>query len=134
MAYMNQEKKAKIAATLKQVMPKDWKYSLSVRNYSTIVMTIKSAPFDLVGMYNQNTQYKRDYLSLTLPYRLEENFNNSAVVAILKNAFAALNIGNFNNSDSQTDYFHVGHYVDIKIGSYDSAFINTSTATQAEAA
>lgn len=30
MAYMDQEKKAKIAAALKKVMPKDWKYSLSV--------------------------------------------------------------------------------------------------------
>ena len=48
MAYMNQEKKAKIAAALKTVVPKGWKYSLAVRNHSSIVMNIKSAPVDLV--------------------------------------------------------------------------------------
>jgi phenolic acid decarboxylase len=51
MAYVNQEKKAKI---LKKVMPKGWKYSLAVRNHSTIVCTIKSAPVDLnIGKWNK---------------------------------------------------------------------------------
>ena len=51
MAYMNQEKKSKIAAALKGVVPDGWKYSLSVRNHSTIVMTITAAPFDLIGAH-----------------------------------------------------------------------------------
>jgi hypothetical protein len=52
MAYMNQEKKAVIAAALKAVMPADWKYGLTVQNGMTIVLTIKSAPVDLIAMIN----------------------------------------------------------------------------------
>ena len=49
MAYMNQEKKARIAAALKTVIPPTWKWSLGVRNHSTITLTIASAPVDLCG-------------------------------------------------------------------------------------
>ena len=46
MAYMNQQKKAVIAAALKTVVPKDWKYTLRVRNHMEIVMVIREAPVD----------------------------------------------------------------------------------------
>lgn len=39
MAYMAQEKKAKIAEALKLVVPKGWKYHLSVKNHSSICFT-----------------------------------------------------------------------------------------------
>lgn len=53
MAYMSQEKKAKIAAKLKQVIPHDWKYSLAVHHHSTIILRISAAPVDLVANYNE---------------------------------------------------------------------------------
>ena len=52
MAYMNQECKAKIAAALKAIPGlNDWSYSLRVSSHSTIVMTIRTAPFDLLAGY-----------------------------------------------------------------------------------
>ena len=51
MAHMNQEKKARIAAALKPVMPAGWKYSLAVRHSSTIVCTISEASFDLLRAF-----------------------------------------------------------------------------------
>ena len=50
MAYINQEGKAKISAALKPVLSKyGMKGSLSVRNHSTIALTLKSGPIDFQG-------------------------------------------------------------------------------------
>jgi len=49
MAYVDQSKKALIAAALKPVMPVGWKWSLAVQNHSTIVLTIASAPINLLA-------------------------------------------------------------------------------------
>jgi hypothetical protein len=35
----------------------------------------------------------------------------------------ALNTGNFNNSDSQSDYFHVGFYSSLHLGRWDKPFV-----------
>jgi hypothetical protein len=35
----------------------------------------------------------------------------------------ALNIDNHNRSDSQTDYFDVGHYTSINLGSWNKPFV-----------
>ena len=50
MAYMNQEKKAKIAARIKPILKKyGMKGSLAVRNHSTIVLNLKSGKTDFGG-------------------------------------------------------------------------------------
>ena len=55
MAYMNQEQKKEIAKMLKSFMPKSWKYSLSVDNLSTIVLTIREADVDLLEILYQKS-------------------------------------------------------------------------------
>ena len=50
MAYMNQEKKARIKAALDKVLkPLGIKYSLRVQNYMSITCTIRSAPFNMLA-------------------------------------------------------------------------------------
>jgi hypothetical protein len=50
MAYMNQEKKAKIAAKIKPLLKRyGLKGSLAVRNHSTIVLNLKSGKIDFGG-------------------------------------------------------------------------------------
>lgn len=122
MAYMNQEKKAAIAVELKKVMPKGWKYSLAVRNHSTIVCTIKSAPVDLIAEVRRvsgKNLIDNDYD--VNPYHphvgFDENLDNIHVI------LAALNLNNYDNSDIQTDYFDKGHYVDLNIGKWKSPFV-----------
>jgi hypothetical protein len=46
----------------------------------------------------------------------------------------AANEGNHDNSDSQTDYFDVGWYVNIKIGRWDRPYVLTNNETQKQAA
>jgi hypothetical protein len=128
MAYMNQEKKANIAAALKAVMPKDWKYSLAVRNHSTIVCTIKSAPLNLVDIYTAegcSDDVRKsciDRMNVDVnPYHWEKHFEGDLLATFTK-IFEALNLGNWNRSDIITDYFDVGHYVDLTFGKWDKPF------------
>ena len=62
MAYMNQQKKAKIAAALKPVLKKyGIKGTLSVRDHSSINLNIKSGKIDFIGNCNRvcgSSQYQ----------------------------------------------------------------------------
>jgi len=130
MAYMNQEKKAKIAGELKRVVPAGWKYSLSVRHHSTIVLTISAAPVDLIAEVNacnaerarqrgDEPYINRDSVSIH-PSGVERSF--SASRDTIAKIMACLNIDNHDRSDVQSDYFDVGHYVDLQIGRWDKPF------------
>lgn len=124
MAYMNQEKKADIAAALKKVMPKDWKYSLRCDRYS-ITLTVSQAPVDLVKL-NAGDRYEasRGHLQLN-HYHLRSQCADSAVADTLEAIKAAMNTGNWDNSDVMTDYFDVGHYINIHVGKWNKPFICT---------
>lgn len=154
MAYVNKEKKAKIKEALQQVMPKDWKWSLAVRNHSTAVLTISKAPIDLVAIfcdaadvYNKvrvdiygepvhTTQRQRESMNYDVTkwdmQRMTEGLQNRYIAAIFDKIFDAMNTDNHDNSDIMTDYFDVGHYVDVQIGKWDRPFINTSASQIAE--
>lgn len=110
MAYVDQAKKAKIAAALRAVVPAGWKYSLAVQNHSTIVMTVAAAPLDIGG----------DRVDVS-PYHHQRHYGET-----FTKIFEALNTDNFDNSDIQTDYFHVGHYVRLQLGRWNKPFVRTA--------
>lgn len=130
MAYMNQERKAAIAAELKRVIPKGWKYSIAVRNHSTICLTIAAAPIDLLGAMKAASaeraqrQDSEDYLANASyanvnPYHWRDGGLDPEVFGPI---FEALNRGNHDRSDSMTDYFDVGWYVDVSVGRWNKPF------------
>lgn len=130
MAHMNQEKKARIAAALKLVMPKGWKYSLSVRHHSTIVLTIASAPIDLLAERERVLRQSNaerfgpthaDQHAVLNPAYLHRSFDGE-LLRTFEAINKALNLGNHNRSDLMTDYFDVGHYVEICIGTWAKPF------------
>jgi hypothetical protein len=55
------------------------------------------------------------------PYWYQEHFDGKAK-SFLKEVLAAMNSGNHNNSDVQSDYFDVGWYVDVNIGSWNKPY------------
>ncbi len=131
MAYMNQAKKQVIAAALKVVMPKDWKYSLKCDKHG-ITLTIRSAPVDLIAEVERVTNKTAGvdgivgvrstpatHVSVN-EYWLSNQFDES--LPIFQNIKDALNTGNHDRSDPQTDYFDVGHYAHIRIGAWDKPF------------
>lgn len=116
MAYMNQTKKSEIAALLKEVVPADWKYSLAVRNLSVLVMTIRSAPVDLIEAIYPGRN------DVTVTAQTCRDMKDRDLAATFEKILSALNTGNYDRSDSQSDYFDVGHYVYLKVGHWDKGF------------
>lgn len=127
MAYVSQEKKAKIAAALKAVVPAGWKYSLSVRHHRTIVMTVASAPFDLIGAFKGTEHFdpKSAKHHQVNPYHYRSQLDDECVADVFDRIFDALNTDNHDRSDSMTDYFDVGHYVELDLGRWNKPFLFT---------
>ena len=137
MAYMCQAKKAKIAPKIKAILAKyKVKGSLSVRNHSSLVLNLKSGSIDLIENYietdsktfhgNKMSQDQIDYIrskkSLDVnPYWFKEHFTGKSL-DFLKEIFVAMNDGNWDKSDIQSDYFNVGWYVDVNIGKWDKPY------------
>lgn len=125
MAYMSQEKKAKIAAMLKEVMPSGYKYSLSVRDHSEIVLTIASAPIDLVKLAKESGKYSSldNYVQVNSHY-MHEHFKGTEVHELFcKIQKAMYGADYFDDSDIMTDFHHCAYYVSVNIGKWNKPFV-----------
>ena len=138
MAYMDQERKAVIAKALKPVLAKyGVKASLSVRNHSTIVLTVKSGKIDFIQNYLKHdaqqargrslsdyqidTIVKQQHLDVN-PYWYHEHFSGQAR-NFLTEAFRALKSADwYDRSDAQTDYFDIAYYSDLNIGTWNKPY------------
>lgn len=133
MAYMSQEKKAKLAPAIKAACKKyGIKASIAVRHHSTLVLNIKEGKIDFIGNYNKMIDDRdpcgvRNINKATKsidvnPYWYQDHFDGVAL-AFLKEVFTAMNAGNHDRSDIQTDYFDVGWYVDVNVGRWDKPYV-----------
>lgn len=122
MAYMNQEKKAVIAAKLKPVLKKyGVKGTLSVRNHSSIVLNVKSGKVDFFTDYGDREDARKFGIQVN-PYWFHEHFTGKAK-KFLAEAFDALkSAGYYDNSDAQIDYFDTAYYYDINIGKWNKPY------------
>ena len=131
MAHMNQEKKARLAPAIKAICKKyGVKASLAVRHHSTLVLNIKSGPIDFIRNFNDLAQVRwrepwaftpaKNYIDVN-PYWYQEHFEGVAL-AFLSELIPAMNDGNHDRSDIQTDYFDVGWYIDVNIGKWDKPY------------
>lgn len=136
MAYINQQTKKEIATALKLALKNvNIKYSLSIKHHSTIVCTIAKSDIDFLAEYNakavvdHRTSWSSDdkvlhadtYLNVN-EYYLDSGFEGKALEVLKAIKECLLTPDYFDESDSQTDYFHCSHYISIKIGSYDKPF------------
>jgi hypothetical protein len=130
MAYMSQDHKKKIAAALKKVVPAGWKYSLSVRHHSTIVMTVTAAPLDFSDKVDWYEGKVRPVFEVN-PYHFERNILCDEFRATVKAIMDCLNLDNYDNSDRMSDCVNVGHYVTLTFGAFGRPFINTAAVAEA---
>ena len=132
MAYMSQERKAEIAPVVKAICKKyGVKASIAVRHHSTLVLNIKSGAIDFIESYiNGNPHKMTDEAANRVrksgnidvnPYWYQEHFTGAAL-DFMKEVFAAMNVGNHDHSDIQSDYFNVGWYVDVNIGRWNKPY------------
>jgi hypothetical protein len=137
MAYMNQERKAKIATALKPVLKKyGVKGTLRVRNHMAICLTLKSGPIDFIANCNEvcgRSQYQRNggFRAITEgytdanPYWFQDHFDGVAK-EFLTEAFDALKAADYyDRSDAMTDYFDTAYYYDLQIGRWDKPYVVT---------
>jgi len=136
MAFVSPELKAKLAPTIKAICSKyGVKASLAVSNHMSLVLNIKSGPIDFLTSYHNKRQAvnsdmghglirKEQHIQVN-PYHYAGHFDGKAL-AFLTAVLKAMNVGNYDKSDSQSDYFCVGWYVDVSIGKYNRPYITTS--------
>jgi hypothetical protein len=133
MAYMSQENKAKIAPKIKAILAKyKVKGSLAVRNHMTLCLNIKSGSIDFISNFNKTISTNHYFVSQGFtpaekslsvnPYHYDKHFSGKAL-AFMQEVFAAMNEGNHDHSDIQSDYFNVGWYVDVNVGQWDKQYI-----------
>lgn len=138
MAYMSQERKQSLAPAIKAVLKKyGVKGTLSIRTHLSLVLTIKSGKIDFVEnfietdskvlhgrkMSQDQIDHIRKNQSVDVnPYWYHEHFSGKAK-NFLKEVLAAMNNGNHDNSDIQSDYFDVGWYVDVNIGRWNQPYV-----------
>ena len=109
MAYVSQADKKSLAPAIKAVLKKySMKGSISIRNHSTLCVTIKSGAldFDIRDGYEDVNVYWIDQHYAGI----QRAFLNELLDAMKGPKY-------FNNDDAQTDYFSRSHYTDITIGS-----------------
>ena len=132
MAYVSQELKAKLAPKIKAICKKHGvKASLAVRNHSTLVLNIKSGKIDFLESFNRlgaaeprpaHLPFRPATKDIDVNvYHYQRHFDGKAL-KFLSEVIPAMNSGNHDNSDIQTDYFDVGWYVDVNIGKWDKPY------------
>lgn len=135
MAYVSQEMKAKLAPAIKAVMKKyGVTGSLSVRNHSTLVLTLKGGKLDFIGNYNARAKAEdpcgtRGLRQITDSYMdVNVYWTDTSYTGKVKEFFAEViqamkGPDFFDDSDIQSDYFHCSHYIDINVGRWDKPYV-----------
>ena len=139
MAYMSQETKSKIVASVKPILKKyGIKATFAVRNHSTICLNVKSGKIDFIENYIltdanlphgkhfsvDQVEYIRKNKSIDVnPYWFQDHFTGKAK-SFLTEVFTAMkSAGNwYDRSDAQIDYFDTAYYVDVNIGSWKKPY------------
>ena len=131
MAYMSQERKKEIAPAVKAVLGKyKLKGRLGVRHHSSLVLNITEGAIDFIKNYNEVNADRmvygepvrpaEDAISIN-PYHFDKDFSGKALKAIAELKDAMMK-GNHDRSDSMSDYFDVGWYIDINIGQWNKPY------------
>ena len=134
MAYFNQDMKRERAPEIRKILKAyGLKGSLSVRNHMMFILTISQGPIDFIGnaariseKYCDAKNYHEKYCDVNI-YRINDQFDGAAR-DVLNELYTAMNRGNWDNSNSNVDYFDVdyfdvGYYVSIMIGKHNKPYV-----------
>lgn len=124
MAYMSQENKKALAPAIKAILQKHGlKGSLGVRNHSTLVLKITSGTIDFAADYQgQRSTSDEGFAARVNHYYISTGWTGKACEALTELAQAMM-VGNHDRSDSMTDYFDVGWYVDLSVGEWNKPYV-----------
>lgn len=121
MAYFTQEQKKEMAPAIKRILKKyDMKGTLSIRHHSTVCLNLKSGSLDILTDYKQDTPDIQNITNCSISHN---NRFSGQCEKFIGEILDVLYTGNHDDSDIMTDYFNVGWYVSVKIGSWDKPYI-----------
>jgi hypothetical protein len=132
MAYVSKETKARIEPQIKAILKRfKLKGSLSVDHGSQLVLKIKSGALDFIGNCNE-TQNAKTHGNNPLWTTAVDNIDinhfhyrtqfTGEVLECVHAIVEAMNDGNHDRSDAQSDYFDVGWYISIRVGSWNRPY------------
>lgn len=128
MAYIDQEKKKKIAPKIKEILKKyNVKGSLSVDNHSTLVLTLSSGSLDFLGAESkiQGNDTQREYIQVN-PYYMEEwcrKAGETKIADFFSEIIPAMKSADwYDRSDLMTDYFDTAYYISINVGKWNNGY------------
>jgi len=141
MAYINQDQKKEKVAAIKKMIGEKYadlkiKYSMGVEHHSTLRFTLSASTIDFKAIYTAHEIEWAERKGFPVPknyssthddwqvneYYLSDNFKG-IVLELLQDVKNCMMAGNHNNSDSMTDYFDVGWYINITIGRWNKPYI-----------
>ena len=132
MAYMDKERKTQLAPGVRAVLSKYKVKGTLSTDRNSITLTLRSGPIDFIANYNATCDCyyngRIGWVPITKgnlhvnTHHVVKSFSGDALL-FLQEVIAALNTGNHDNSDIQSDYFDVGWYVSVDVGKWNNAYI-----------
>lgn len=123
MAYITANQTRDIKKRLRSAFP-GFKFSVRNRHHMSVSVKILSGPRDFSDLNLTN-----EWVSHFDPTHFNVNHyhlhNYGPHEGFFRKIAAIVNEGNYDNSDIMTDYFDVGFYVSISVGSWDRPYVPT---------
>ncbi|SRR5579885_2634418 len=119
MAYITADRTKAIKKELTKKFP-NLKFSVKNEHYTSVSVAITAGDVDFSDILDG-----RDHIQLN-HYWIKDFY--PAHSKLLQQIFSIVNAGNYDNSDSMTDYFDVGFYVTMGIGRWDKPYQLTRKA------
>lgn len=124
MAFITTEQVKERRQAIKEAFPAKlgWKFSVVRDNYSSIEVHVLEAPielrnFDYESRFGERLSKDSYFSARPGSDRLTDIGNE-----VFKTLWDICYKGNFDKSDSMTDYFHVGWYQNIHVGKWNKGF------------
>ena len=124
MAYVSKEEKARISELVKPILKKyGMKGTLAVNHHSTLVLNLSSGKLDIIGNASAlDSEFPTNTTYMQINQYWFKNHFSGTVVKFFEEVIGALNDGNWDESDIQTDYFSCGWYVNVNVGRWNKPY------------
>jgi hypothetical protein len=138
MAYIGKDGKAKRAPAIKALLAKyGIKGSLSIRNNSCLILSVRSGKIDFIKNFNDSVvgcpylsrllnSPARDSLKVSSPRSASGYYHGDAKDFLLSAIAILMGSDYHDRSDIMSDYFDVSHYISIDIGRWDKPYVLVS--------
>lgn len=132
MAYMNQDRKATIAAAVKPILARyGVKGSLRTDKYS-ITLTLTSGSIDFISDLNSDRmsqskdELRKEYALSVNPYWFQEHYDGESY-HFLKEIMGAMKAAEwYDRSDAMIDYFDTAYYYNVNVGRWNKPYTVTA--------